>query len=96
MSNKLLVCLQLSRQGFTEDLGLCSVTIAFTGNKIIIIMMMMMIIIIIIIIIRPVETGGWGDYSLPPPPRIFATVDLLPNDSNIEKKKSIVETYKPF
>ena len=95
MSNKLLVCLQLSRQGFTEDLGLCSVTIAFTGNKIIIIMMMMMMIIIIIII-RPVETGVWGDYSLPPPPRIFATVDLLPNDSNIEKKKSIVETYKLF
>ena len=94
MSNKLLVCLQLSRQGFTEDLGLCSVTIAFTGNKIIIIMMMMMMIIIIII--RPVETGVWGDYSLPPPPRIFATVDLLPNDSNKEKKKSIVETYKPF
>ena len=94
MSNKLLVCFQLSRQGFTEDLGLCSVTIAFTGNKIIIIMMMMMMIIIIII--RPVETGGWGDYSLPPPPRIFATVDLLPNDRNIEKKKSIVETYKPF
>ena len=94
MSNKLLVCLQLSRQGFTEDLGLCSVTIAFTGNKIIIIMMMMMMIIIIIL--RPVETGVWGDYSLPPPPRIFATVDLLPNDSNIEKKKSIVETYKPF
>ena len=94
MSNKLLVCLQLSRQGFTEDLGLCSVTIAFTGNKIIIIMMMMMMIIIIII--RPVETGVWGDYSLPPSPRIFATVDLLPNDSNIEKKKSIVETYKPF
>ena len=93
MSNKLLVCLQLSRQGFTEDLGLCSVTIAFTGNKIIIIMMMMMMIIIII---RPVETGVWGDYSLPPPPRIFPTVDLLPNDSNIEKKKSIVETYKPF
>ena len=94
MSNKLLVCLQLSRHGFTEDLGLCSVTIAFTGNKIIIIMMMMMMMIIIII--RPVETGVWGDYSLPPPPRIFATVDLLPNDSNIEKKKSIVETYKPF
>ena len=34
--------------------------------------------------------------SAPLPPQIFTIVDLLPNDNDSEKKKSIVETYKPF
>ena len=33
MSNKLLVCLHLAKQSFTEDSGLCSVTTAFSYFK---------------------------------------------------------------
>ena len=35
-------------------------------------------------------------FQPPFPPQIFTIVDLLPNDNDSEKKKSIVETYKPF
>ena len=35
-------------------------------------------------------------FQPPFPPQIFTIVDLLPNGNDSEKKKSIVETYKPF
>ena len=45
---------------------------------------------------RPVETEGGGGAGGLKPSYIFTIVDLLSNDNDGEKKKSIVETYKPF